>query len=134
MCAARKKITVDGTMKDESLRLTANAVAADRNFGGAVTSYIEAFVTWHRSLGNFNRLVSSIPRRRIMKSILCLHFGDVAGNPDNGATFERLLDEVVRERICGHRMLRTTIALARHWPSLGKQGRMRRSPPAPTPD
>jgi hypothetical protein len=113
MCAARKKITVDGTMKDESLCLTANAIAADRNFGGAVTSYLEAFVTWHRSLGNFNRLVSSIPRRRIMQRILCRHFGEVAGNPDNGATFERLLNEVIRERTCGHRMLRTTIGLAR---------------------
>jgi hypothetical protein len=112
VCAARIKITVDGTKKDESLRLMANAIAADGNFGGAVTSYLQAFVTWHRSLGNFNRLVSSIPRRRIMKSILRLHFDDVAGNPDNGATFERVLNEVIRERICGHRMLRTTIALA----------------------
>lgn len=113
MCATRKT-TFEGTTTDESLRATANAIAADRNFSGAVTSYLEAFVVWHRSLGGFNRLISSIPRRRIMKSILCLHFGDVAGAPDSAATFERVLNEVTRDKTCGPRMLRTIIGRAQY--------------------
>ncbi len=69
------------------------AIAADRNFDAAVTSYLEAFVAWRRGLGGFNKVISSGARRRIMKSILCLHFGNATENPDDGATFERLLNQ-----------------------------------------
>ena len=93
----------------------ARAVAADRNFEAAATSYLEAFVNWRRTLGGFNKVVSSGARQRIMKSILCLHFGNATENPDDGATFERLLglsNPADREETCGPRVLRTVIALA----------------------
>jgi hypothetical protein len=93
----------------------ARAVAADRNFEPAATSYLEAFVNWRRTLSGFNKVVSSGARQRIMKSILCLHFGNATENPDDGATFERLLslsNPADRAETCGPRVLRTVIALA----------------------
>ena len=93
----------------------ARAVAADRNFEAAATSYLEAFVNWRRTLSGFNKVVSSGARQRIMKSILCLHFGNATENPDDGATFERLLglsNPADRAATCGPRVLRTVIALA----------------------
>ena len=93
----------------------ARAIAADRNFDAAATSYLEAFVTWRRGLGNFNKVVSSGARQRIMKNILCLHFGNATDNPDDGATFERLLNQSNRDdscAACGPRVLRTVITLA----------------------
>jgi hypothetical protein len=88
------------------------AISADRNFDAAVTSYLEAFVTWRRGLGGYNKVISSGARRRIMKSILCLHFGNATENPDDGATFERLLNQSSRVEACGPRVLRTVISLA----------------------
>jgi len=93
----------------------ARAIAADRNFDAAITSYLESFVNFRRTLGGFNKVVSSGARQRILKSILCLHFGNATENPDDGATFERLLslsNPADREETCGPRVLRTVIALA----------------------
>jgi len=93
----------------------ARAITADRNFDAATTSYIEAYVNWRRALGGFNKVVSSSARRRIMKNILSLHFGNATDNPDDGATFERLLTQAnscERGDGCGPRVLRTVISLA----------------------
>jgi hypothetical protein len=97
--------------------LFARSIAADRNFDAAATGYIETFVSWRRALAGFNKVISSNARRRIMRSILSLHFGNVTDNPDDGATFERLLsrsnpgaDESLDG--CGPRVLRTVISLA----------------------
>ena len=97
--------------------LFARSIAADRNFDAAATGYIETFVSWRRALAGFNKVISSNARRRIMRSILSLHFGNVTENPDDGATFERLLsrsnpgaDESLDG--CGPRVLRTVISLA----------------------
>ncbi len=93
----------------------ARAIAADRNFDAAATSYIEAYVTWRRTLNGFNKVISSSARRRILKSILSLHFANATDNPDNGATFERLLhlsNPCAGEPSCGPRVLRTVITLA----------------------
>lgn len=101
----------------DSLDRYARAIAADRNFDAASTSYIEAFVNWRRTLGGFNKVISSGTRRRILKSILYLHFSNATDNPDDGATFERLLTQSnpqqgeAREN-CGPRVLRTVISLA----------------------
>jgi len=100
----------------------ARAVATDRNFEAAATSYIEAFVNWRRSLSGFNKVISSGARLRIMKSILCLHFGNATDNPDDGATFERLLtlsNPGDGAETCGPRVLRTVIALAQRSGHLG---------------
>jgi hypothetical protein len=106
---------------------SARAIAADRNFDAAVTSYIEGFVTWRRTLGDFNKVVSSSARQRIMKNILRLHFGNTSSNPDNGATFERLLCQSNPDKAwsaCGPRVLRTAIALAeRSGCLIAQQGR-----------
>lgn len=88
------------------------AIATDPNFEAAATSYLEAFVSWRRGLGGFNKVISSGARRRIMKSILSLHFGNATENPDDGATFERLLNQSSRVEACGPRVLRTVISLA----------------------
>lgn len=93
----------------------ARAIAADRHFEPAATSFLEAYVTWRKGLGGFNKVVSSEARRRIMKSILALHFANATDNPDDGATFERLLvlsNSTDRDETCGPRVLRTVIALA----------------------
>jgi hypothetical protein len=94
----------------------AGAIAADRNFDAAATSYVESFVSWRRHLGGFNKVISSNARRRITKNILRLHFGNATDNPDDGATFERLLahsnGHAVEGENCGPRVLRTVIALA----------------------
>jgi hypothetical protein len=93
----------------------ARAILTDRHFDAAATSYLEAFVSWRRGLGNFNKVVSSGARQRIMKNILCLHFGNATDNPDDGATFERLLNQSNRDEncvACGPRVLRTVITLA----------------------
>jgi hypothetical protein len=101
----------------DSLDRYARAIAADRNFDAAATSYIEAFVNWRRTLGGFNKVISSGARRRILKNILYLHFSNATDNPDDGATFERLLnqsnspDGEGRDN-CGPRVLRTVISLA----------------------
>jgi hypothetical protein len=50
-----------------------------------------------------------------LKSILSLHFANATDNPDNGATFERLLSQsnpCNRAQNCGPRVLRTVITLA----------------------
>jgi len=101
----------------DSLDRYARAIAADRNFDAAATSYIEAFVNWRRTLGGFNKVISSGARRRILKSILYLHFSNATDNPDDGATFERLLNqsnpqEGEGRENCGPRVLRTVISLA----------------------
>ena len=93
----------------------ARAIAADRHFDSAATSYLEAYVSWRRTLNGFNKVVSSGARQRIMKSILCLHFGNATDNPDDGATFERLLGQSNQDTgcaSCGPRVLRTVITLA----------------------
>ncbi len=98
----------------DSLDRFARAIAADRNFDAAAASYLEAFVTWRRGLGGFNKVVASGARRRIMKTILRLHFGNATGNPDDGATFERLLSQSNPDGCenCGPRVQRTVISLA----------------------
>ena len=111
----------------DSLDRYARAIAADRNFDAAATSYIEAFVSWRRTLGGFNKVISSSSRRRILKSILYLHFCNATGNPDDGATFERLLSQSnphpceggEAKESCGPRVLRTVIALAQRSGHLG---------------
>ena len=101
----------------DSIDRYARAIAADRNFDAAATSYVEAFVNSRRALGGFNKVISSGARRRILKSVLYLHFSNATDNPDDGATFERLLsqsnpqDGEGREN-CGPRVLRTVISLA----------------------
>jgi len=93
----------------------ARAITVDPHFDSAVVSYIEAMVSWRRGLGNFNKVVSCGARQRIMKSVLRLHFGNATENPDDGATFERLLSLAnPREGgdSCGPRVLRTVISLA----------------------
>jgi hypothetical protein len=93
----------------------ASAIAADPNFDHAVVSYIESLVAWRRGLGGFNKVVSCGARQRIMKSVLRLHYGNATDNPDDGATFERLLalaNPVDGSDTCGPRVLRTVIALA----------------------
>ena len=97
--------------------LFARSIAADRNFDAAATGYIETFVSWRRALAGFNKVISSNARRRIMRSILSLHFGNVTDNPDDGATFERLLSRSnpgAGDGVdgCGPRVLRTVISLA----------------------
>jgi hypothetical protein len=101
----------------DSLDRYARAIAADRNFDAAAASYIEAFVSWRRGLGGFNKVISSGTRRRILKSILYLHFSNATDNPDDGATFERLLTQSKPQQCegrenCGPRVLRTVISLA----------------------
>ena len=100
-----------------SLDSYARSIAADRNFDAAATSYIEAFVSWRRGLAGFNKVISSGARRRILKSILYLHFSNATDNPDDGATFERLLSQSNPQQgdgreNCGPRVLRTVISLA----------------------
>ncbi len=93
----------------------ARAVGADPHFDAAVVSYIEALVAWRRGLGNFNKVVSCGARQRIMKSVLRLHYSNSTDNPDDGATFERLLSITNPgdgSEACGPRVLRTVIALA----------------------
>src|SRR5947209_7765382 len=93
-----------------SLDRFARAIAADRNFEAAATSYIESFASWRRTLGGFNKVISSNARRRITNNILSLHFGNATDNPDDGATFERLLayshPNTVDGENCGPRVLR----------------------------
>jgi hypothetical protein len=103
----------------DSLDRYVRAISADRNFDAAAASYMESVVNWRRSLGNFNKVISSGARRRILKNVLYLHFGNATDNPDDGATFERLLNrsnphhqEGAGEDSCGPRVLRTVIALA----------------------
>lgn len=92
----------------------AQAIAVDRHFDAAVVSYIEALVVWRRGLGNYNKVVACSARHRIMKSVLRLHFGNATDNPDDGATFERLLAlaNLSDDESCGPRVLRTVIGLA----------------------
>ena len=101
----------------DSLDRYARAIGADHNFDAAATSHIEAFVNWRRTLGGFNKVISSGARRRILKSILYLHFCNATDNPDDGATFERLLSQSNLQygegsENCGPRVLRTVISLA----------------------
>jgi hypothetical protein len=102
---------------NDSLDSYARSIAADGNFEAAAASYIEAFVNWRRGLGGFNKVISSGARRRILKSILYLHFSNATDNPDDGATFERLLGQSNPQQVdarenCGPRVLRTVISLA----------------------
>jgi hypothetical protein len=101
----------------DPFELHARRIAADRNFEAAAASYVESYLAWRRSPSGFNRVVSSSARRRIMRSILRLHFGNATENPDDGATFERLL-ALCNDHAgasgdgCGPRVLRTVISLA----------------------
>ena len=93
----------------------ARAIAADPHFDAAMVSYVESMVNWRRSLGGFNKVVSCGARQLIMKSVLRLHFGNASDNPDDGATFERLLslaNPCDGDNACGPRVLRTVISLA----------------------
>ncbi len=93
----------------------AQAIAVDRHFDAAVVSYIEALVAWRRGLGGYNKVVACSARHRIMKSVLRLHFSNATDNPDDGATFERLLalaNLSEGDEGCGPRVLRTVIGLA----------------------
>jgi hypothetical protein len=103
------------TSSDEVIDRSASAIAADPHFDAAVVSYVEAMVAWRRGLGNFNKVVSCGARQRIMKSVLRLHYSNAGDNPDDGATFERLLalaNPGDGGETCGPRVLRTVIALA----------------------
>ena len=107
-----------------SLDSYARTIAADRNFDAAAANYIEIFVDWRRTLGGFNKVISSEARRRILKSILYLHFSNATDNPDDGATFERLLAQSNPHQgegggSCGPRVLRTVISLAQRTGHLG---------------
>ncbi len=101
----------------ESYERFARAIATDRNFDAAAATFIESYVAWRRTRGGFNKVISSSARRRIMRSILSLHYGNVTDNPDEGATFERLLSRSNANADCGvegcgPRVLRTVISLA----------------------
>ena len=61
-------------------------IAADPNFGTASAAYIQAYVAWRRTLRQFNKIISSELRRRLMKSILYLHFSNRTSEPNRGAT------------------------------------------------
>ena len=87
-------------------------IANHPHFDSAALIYLEAFVSWRRGLGGFNKVVCSAARQRIMRSILTLHFGNATENPDDGATFERLLNRATVGVPCGPRVLRTVISLA----------------------
>ena len=93
----------------------AGAIAVDKHFDAAVVSYVEALVAWRRGLGGYNKVVACGARQRIMKSVLRLHFSNATENPDDGATFERLLalaNPKDCDENCGPRVLRTVIGLA----------------------
>ena len=94
----------------------ARNIEADPLFEAAATSYIESYVVWRKGLNGFNKVISSNARRRVMKNILALHFGNATDNPDEGATFERLLSlcnpNGDAKEHCGPRVLRTVINLA----------------------
>ena len=94
----------------DTLDRLARAIAVDRNFDAAAASYLEACVAWRRGLNGFNKVIASGARQRIMKTILRLHFSNATDNPDDGATFERLLNHSnpVGCENCGPRVLRTT--------------------------
>ncbi len=101
----------------DSAERLARSIAADSHFDTAVASFIESYVGWRRTMGGYNKVISSNARRRVMRNILRLHFGNVTDNPDDGATFERLLgrsDACVDDSAggCGPRVLRTVISLA----------------------
>jgi hypothetical protein len=101
----------------DSFERSARAIAADCKFDAAAISFIESYVTWRRTRGGFNKVISSTARRRIMRTILNLHYSNATDNPDDGATFERLLSRSNANvdagcEGCGPRVLRTVISLA----------------------
>ncbi len=101
----------------EPLESQARSIEADRNFEAASGSFVESYVAWRRTRGGYNKVISSSARHRIMRCVLNLHYGNVTDNPDDGATFERLLalcNAHCREAEdgCGPRVLRTVISLA----------------------
>jgi hypothetical protein len=76
-------------------------------------AYLTAYVEWRRKAAGFNKLISSSARQRAVRTILALHFAAERGNPDEGATVERVL-AYADPPVCGLRVLRTTINLAQH--------------------
>ncbi len=87
-------------------------IAADSNFDAAVSAYLEGVVAWRRRLAGYNKVIASGARQHITKNLLLLHFSNATDNPDNGATFERLLARCNMRDACGPRVLRTVIGLA----------------------
>src|ERR1700709_2769105 len=93
------------------LERASREIAADVNFDAAMTAYLEGVVAWRRRLAGYNKVIASGARQHIMKNMLLLHFSNATDNPDNGATFERLLARCNMRDACGPRVLRTVISL-----------------------
>ena len=80
-------------------------------FDHAASHYLTHILIWRRQMGVFNR-VATTSGLHTMGYVLFLYFANTTGNPENGATYSRLLDICEQRGNCGSRALRTTLILA----------------------
>jgi len=99
-------------MLKDPLHGVSTGIYTHRNFENAALTYIESLVKWRCDLGAFNKVISSYSRHLIVRYVLFLHFGNDSGNPDKGATIQRLLDLCLERDRCGSRVLRNVLSLA----------------------
>lgn len=99
-------------MDPDPLARVANAIHEHPRFDDAVAHYVENILVWRHQLGGFNKIISSYARINIIGYVMFLHFANETGNPDNGATFERLASLCLMREQCGPRVLRTVLVVA----------------------
>jgi hypothetical protein len=99
-------------IREDSLGSIAIGIRRHEHFEEAIKHHVENLLKWRCSLGGFNKVISSHARNFIMNSVLYLHFQARPDDPDEGATYERLLKFCVDRGFCGPRVLRTVLMLA----------------------
>ena len=104
-------------MKTDPLDAISEAIYNAKEFPHAASHYVSTALAWRKTLGAFNNVISTYARREIIRNILFLHYKNPHGNPDDGASFERLLNICLQRDLCGSRVLRTVLTLAKRYGS-----------------
>jgi hypothetical protein len=97
--------------REDFLEPIAIGIRRHEHFDRAVRMHVGGLLAWRGGLGGYNKVISSHARNFIMNSILYLHFQARPDDPDEGATYERLLKLCVDRGFCGPRVLRTVLML-----------------------
>jgi hypothetical protein len=98
---------------DDGLAAAADVIHAHRNFPHAVRHYLSMLVAWRSQSRMADKHASTHTRSSITSYVVYLHFRADPADPDDGASYLKLLDLCTIRGDCGPRGLTTTLALLR---------------------
>jgi hypothetical protein len=98
---------------DDGLSAAADIIHAHPNFPNAARHYLSMLVAWRTQSRMADKHASTHTRSSITGYVVYLHFRADPANPDDGASYLKLLELCTIRGDCGPRGLTTTLALLR---------------------